>query len=171
MSMWLKNRARIGWQLAWMLSLIGSIEAQAEGWGENTRVGDLAVFELAGDIPEIEGKVTLIDFWASWCAPCKAAFPEMEKLYRKYKDEGFQILAVSVDQKAQLMERFLERQKPSFATAHDANQLMVKSAQIEVMPSSFLIDRKGIVRFNHEGWHGDKSVESLNEQIKTLLDE
>ena len=169
--MWWKNRERVGLRVGLMLALIGSVAIQAEGWGPDTQVGSLDAYELEGEIPEIDGKVTLIDFWASWCAPCKAAFPEMETLYRKYKDEGFQILAVSVDQKAKLMERFLDRQKPSFATAHDAQQLLVKAAEIEVMPSSFLIDRKGVVRFAHEGWHGDKSVKSLSEQIQILLNE
>lgn len=167
MNMLSSNRVWLGV----MLALNGALAIHAEGWGPETQVDSLDAFELDGDIPAIDGKVTLIDFWASWCAPCKAAFPEMETLYQKYKDAGFQILAVSVDQKAKMMQGFLDRQKPSFATAHDAKQSLVGSAAIEVMPSSFLIDREGVVRYAHEGWHGDKSIESLNEQIQKLLDE
>lgn len=145
---------------------------RTEGWAPDTKLPPtLEAFELTGEFPEMGGKVTLVDFWASWCAPCKAAFPEMEKLYQKYKGEGFQIIAVSVDQKASQMQRFLDKQKPSFATPHDAGQKMVKEAGIEVMPSSFLVDRKGVVRFTHEGWHGKESVESLSEQIRKLLAE
>ena len=78
---------------------------QAEGWGSGTELpSTLEGFALEGEVPEMEGKVTLVDFWASWCAPCKAAFPEMEKLYQNFKDEGFQIVAVSVDQKANQMQ-------------------------------------------------------------------
>ena len=131
---------------------------QAEGWGSGTELSStLEGFALEGEVPEMEGKVTLVDFWASWCAPCKAAFPEMEKLYQNYKNEGFQIVAVSVDQKANQMQRFLDKQKPSFATPHDAEQQLVKAAEISVMPSSFLVDRKGVIRFVHEGWHGKES--------------
>lgn len=143
-----------------------------EGWGPNTELpASLEAYSLEGEVPEIEGKVTLIDFWASWCAPCKAAFPEMEKLYQSFKDKGFQIIAISVDQKSNQMQRFLDRQKPSFATPHDAAQRLVKEAGIEVMPSSFLVDREGVIRFVHEGWHGKKSVENLTEQIQELLAE
>ncbi len=162
------------WKTSAAIGLIWSVLAAtfAEGWGTDTQLpSSLAEYELAGDAPELEGKVTLIDFWASWCAPCKAAFPEMEKLYQKFGDEGFQIIAVSVDQKANLMERFLAKQKPSFPTPHDAGQRLVKEAGIQVMPSSFLVDQSGVVRFTHEGWHGKKSVESLTDQIQTLLAE
>ncbi len=146
--------------------------AQAEGWGSGTELpSTLEGFALEGEVPEIAGKVTLVDFWASWCAPCKAAFPEMEKLYQKFKDEGFQIVAVSVDQKANQMQRFLDKQKPSFATPHDAGQRLVKAAEISVMPSSFLIDRDGVIRFAHEGWHGKESVGNLTNQIQELLAE
>ena len=145
---------------------------QAEGWGSGTELpSTLEGFALEGEVPEMEGKVTLVDFWASWCAPCKAAFPEMEKLYQNYKDEGFQIVAVSVDQKANQMQRFLDKQKPSFATPHDAGQQLVKAAEISVMPSSFLVDRKGVIRFVHEGWHGKESAENLTHQIQALLAE
>ena len=145
---------------------------QAEGWGLGTELpSTLEDFALEGEVPEMEGKVTLVDFWASWCAPCKAAFPEMEKLHQKFKDEGFQIVAVSVDQKANQMQRFLNKQKPSFATPHDAGQQLVEAAEISVMPSSFLVDRQGVIRFAHEGWHGKESVENLTDQIQTLLAE
>ena len=166
MKTWLKIN------LAALAVLFCASLAQAEGWGPGTELpATLESFALEGEVPEIEGRVTLVDFWASWCAPCKAAFPEMEKLYQKFKDEGFQIVAVSVDQKANQMQRFLDKQKPSFATPHDAGQKLVKAAEISVMPSSFLIDSKGVIRFAHEGWHGKESVENLTNQIQTLLAE
>lgn len=158
--------------LSALVVLFGVTWVQAEGWGPGTELpSTLESFALEGEVPEIEGKVTLVDFWASWCAPCKAAFPEMEKLYQKFKDKGFQIVAVSVDQKANQMQRFLDKQKPSFATPHDAGQQLVKAAEISVMPSSFLVDREGVIRFAHEGWHGKESVENLTNQIQTLLAE
>ncbi len=155
-----------------MVGALMPLSAWAEGWAPDTILpSSLKEYGLEGDLPELEGKVTLIDFWASWCAPCKAAFPEMEKLYQSFNDKGFQIVAVSVDQKAKMMDRFLAKQKPSFPTPHDAKQLMVKEAGIQVMPSSFLVDKSGKIRFAHEGWHGDKSVENLTAQIQQLLSE
>ena len=95
----------------------------------------------------------------------------MEKLYKEFGDEGFQIIAVSVDQKERSMQQFLDRGKPSFTTVHDASQKLVEEAGIQVMPTSFMIDKKGVIRFAHEGWHGKKSVQNLTEEIQTLLAE
>ena len=151
--------------------LLASVNAAAAGWEAGMDVPSLDEYSLIGDAPSLEGKVTLIDFWASWCAPCKAAFPEMDKLYQEFGDEGFQIIAVSVDQKERAMQQFLDRRKPSFKTVHDASQKLVEKAGIQVMPTSFMIDKKGVIRFAHEGWHGKKSMRNLTEEIKILLAE
>jgi len=151
--------------------LVASGFAIADGWAPGMEVPTLDEFSLTGDAPSLEGKVTLIDFWASWCAPCKAAFPEMDKLHQEFSEKGFQIIAVSVDQKERAMQQFLDRRKPSFATVHDSSQKLVEQAGIQVMPTSFMVDKKGVIRFVHEGWHGKKSVENLTQEIQTLLAE
>lgn len=148
-----------------------ALATQGENWDAGTALEPLSGFELEGELPDIEGKVTLIDFWASWCSPCKASFQEMDKLYQKYNDQGFQILAISVDQDEKAMRRFLEREKPTFAVARDPKQQLVKSAGIEMMPSSFLVDREGVARSKHQGWHGKRSVKKLEAQIQILLSE
>jgi len=151
--------------------ILASVNAAAAGWEAGMDVPSLDEYSLSGDVPCLEGKVTLIDFWASWCAPCKAAFPEMEKLYQEFGDEGFQVIAVSVDQKERAMQQFLDRRKPSFTTVHDASQKLVEETGIQVMPTSFMIDKKGVIRFARKGWHGKKSVQNLTEEIQTLLAE
>lgn len=148
-----------------------ALTVQGDNWEAGTVLESLSGFELEGELPELEGKVTLIDFWASWCAPCKASFPEMDRLYQKYSDQGFQVLAVSVDQDEKAMRRFLAREKPTFATTRDGEQTLVKSAGIDAMPSSFLVDRKGVARFKHSGWRGKRSVKELEAQIQILLNE
>tara|TARA_B100000519_G_C14222740_1_gene428385 strand:+ start:1051 stop:1548 length:498 start_codon:yes stop_codon:yes gene_type:complete len=165
MKEWLKIR------IGGLALLLASVNAAAAGWEAGMDVPSLDEYSLIGDAPSLEGKVTLIDFWASWCAPCKAAFPEMDKLYQEFGDEGFQIIAVSVDQKERAMQQFLDRRKPSFKTVHDASQKLVEKAGIQVMPTSFMIDKKGVIRFAHEGWHGKKSMRNLTEEIKILLAE
>ncbi len=146
-------------------------KAIASEWSSDAELPDLGEFELVGELPEIEGNVVLIDFWASWCAPCKASFPSMEEAYQKYKDEGFRIVAVSVDSKAKSMETFVKRMKPSFSIVHDAKQKLVSSAGIKVMPTSFLVDRKGRIRFTHLGWQGKESAVKLMAEIEELLAE
>jgi len=143
---------------------------QAE-WAEGDVVPNLTEFDLQGEMPELEGKVTYIDFWASWCAPCKAAFPEIEKLYSENKDKGFQVIAVSVDSSEKMMRRFLDKVDPSFATVWDADQKLVEHAEVGVMPTSFLIDAEGKIRAVHEGWRGKETLGKLEAEIMELLKE
>ncbi len=141
------------------------------GFEKGQVFADLSTFELEGVLPDMEGKVVLVDFWASWCAPCKASFPEMETVYSKYKDRGFEIIAVSVDSKKALMDKFITRAGTSFVAVHDGNKKLVEAAKVGVMPTSFLVDRKGIVRYVHEGWHGKKSAVALDQEVLELLEE
>ena len=126
---------------------------------------------LEGQVPNLAGKVVLLDFWASWCGPCKKSFPELDKLYGAYKDRGFVILGVSVDEKATDMRSFLDSHPVGFPVARDRDQALVSIFEIESMPTSFLIDRTGKVRSVHNGFRGDKTVSLLSEEIESLLNE
>ncbi len=133
---------------------------------------DLASFKLEGKPPEqLKGRVILLDFWASWCAPCKASFPAMEELNRKYAERGLTIIAVSVDDNREKMERFLKSQKVSFSVVRDANQKLVEAADVSTMPTSFLIDRSGKIRFLHSGFHAEETARLYAEEIEQLLKE
>lgn len=140
-------------------------------WEEGQGVPDLAGYQLEGDLPELAGKVTYIDFWASWCAPCKASFPEMERIYQENTASGFQIVAISVDSTDKAMQRFLDRAKPSFVIVRDVTQKLVADAGIEVMPTSFLVDKNGVIRAVHYGWRGSESSKKLESEIAELLKE
>ena len=140
-------------------------------WTPGKPLPNLGGFDASGDMPKLEEKVALVDFWASWCAPCKASFPAMAELHEKYKDRGFEIVAISVDAKESAMQRFVDRTDPPFSIVFDAKQKLARAAAIEVMPTSFLVDRKGKIRFAHQGWKGRKSKEELEAQIIELLEE
>ena len=131
----------------------------------------LSGFNLEGNVPSLEGKVVLLDFWASWCAPCKASFPAMAGLQQRYADKGLVILAVSVDDDARAFKRFVEKSSPPFATVRDGKHKLVATMTVPTMPTSFLIDRKGVIRYRHEGFHGDATIESYTTQIEQLLAE
>lgn len=128
-------------------------------------------YNLEGSLPSREGKVVLLDFWASWCAPCKASFPAMAELHKRFADRGLVILAVSVDDDARASTRFLERAAPPFVSVRDSKHKLVATMGVPTMPTSFLIDRHGVVRFQHGGFHGDATVESYVAQIEQLLNE
>jgi thiol-disulfide isomerase/thioredoxin len=131
----------------------------------------LTELKLDGTVPDLSGKVVLLDFWASWCAPCKASFPAMADLQKRFADRGLVILAVSVDDDARAYSRFVERQKPPFTTVRDSGHKLVASLSAPAMPTSFLVDRRGIVRFRHEGFHGESTIQSYTQQIEQLLAE
>jgi thiol-disulfide isomerase/thioredoxin len=131
---------------------------------------DLSEFGLRGELPALDGKVVMVDFWASWCGPCKKSFPSLSKLQNRYREQGLVIIGVSVDQKASAMERFLEDNPVSFTTVLDAKHSLVAAASVKSMPTSFLMDREGAIRFIHNGFHGKKTVDELTEQIEELLE-
>lgn len=153
------------------LLLNASAASHAKNWSSETSLVQDESIHSAIPPEHLVGKVTLIDFWASWCGPCKASFPQMDLLQNDYRETGFQVIAVNQDTDRHAMERFLAKQNVSFETIHDSNHSIVKSAGIETFPTSFLVDKLGKVRFVHRGWHGKKSVDLLKEQIESLLSE
>lgn len=127
---------------------------------------------IEGVLPSnLSGKIVLVDFWASWCAPCKKSFPVLEALHKEYGDKGVVVLGVNVDTNHQLMKKFLSKHAASFPIVRDAKHELVSSAGIKTMPSAFIIDDTGHVRFMHEGFHGDKTAQLYRSQIESLLNE
>ncbi len=130
---------------------------------------DLASYKLEGKLPEMKEKVIMIDFWASWCDPCKDSFPAMAELQKRYGPEGFVIIAINVDENKSDMEDFLKKTPATFAVVRDGSQKLVEKAGIGTMPSSFLLDRTGKVRFAHNGFRGAETKKEYAKEIETLL--
>ena len=131
---------------------------------------DLAPMKLEGSLPDgLKGKVVLLDFWASWCDPCKESFPAMEELHTRYLNQGLTILAVNVDDKRADMDVFLKKHHGTFPIVRDAGKKLVSHAGIATMPTSFLIDRQGKVRFVHSGFHGEETKKKYQQEIEALL--
>jgi len=141
-------------------------------WRTGDTLPALDSFKLEGKLPDkLKGQVILLDFWASWCGPCKKSFPAMQELQKHFAGRGLVIIAVSVDEKRGDMERFLKGMDVSFTTVRDAEQKLVAAADATTMPTSFLIDRAGKIRFVHSGFLGDQTVKQYYEQIELLLKE
>jgi thiol-disulfide isomerase/thioredoxin len=153
---------------AFMLTVTRS--ALAAGVKPGDSFPDLAPFKLEGKLPDsTKGKVVLVDFWASWCEPCKQSFPVMEELHKRYSERGLVIIAVNVDENRPDMEAFLKKNAATFVVLRDANQKLVEKAGIATMPSSFLIDREGKVRFVHTGFRGAETKKKYEEEIESLV--
>lgn len=139
---------------------------------EGDSLPDLASFELEGKLPEsLKGQVILLDFWASWCAPCRSSFPVMEALSKEFGGRGLTIIAVSVDEKRANMQEFLKSAQVSFTVVGDARHKLVATADIRSMPTSFLIDRAGKIRFVHAGFDAERTRREYVKEIEQLLRE
>ena len=124
-----------------------------------------------GVLPDVEGRVLLVDFWASWCAPCKASFPAFARLQEEFGVRGLAIVAVSVDEKPATFAAFVKKFAPPFATVRDGVHKLAEAVKVPAMPTTYLVDRTGRVRFVHRGFHGSSSERELRSQIEALLAE
>lgn len=131
---------------------------------------DLAAFKPEGKLPaDLKGKIVVVDFWASWCKPCKKSFPALNELQSKYAAQGVVIVGVNEDEKPANMEQFLAKNPATFAIVRDGEQKLVAQIGVKTMPSSFILDRTGKVHFIHSGFHGDDTKQQYMDEIDSLL--
>jgi cytochrome c biogenesis protein CcmG/thiol:disulfide interchange protein DsbE len=136
---------------------------------------DFSVAALAGargsvSLRQLRGKVVLVDFWGTFCTPCKSSFPKLQALNAKYAGSGLQVLGISEDEPEDKgkIPGFVSTYGARFAIGWDEDRSISQHYQPETMPSSFLIDRKGVVRFAHAGYRdGDEA--QLEREIQGLL--
>jgi peroxiredoxin len=121
-------------------------------------------------LKELRGRVVLLDFWGTFCEPCKKSFPKLEALQRKYADSGLRVIGVSEDEDEDRdkIPSFAETYGAKFTLAWDADKAIARSYKPETMPSSFIIDKEGIVRFAHVGFH-DGEEQQVDDEIRGLL--
>lgn len=138
---------------------------------EGQQAPAISLPSLAGaqvTLEDFKGKVVYLDFWASWCGPCKHTLPWMESLQRKFGPRGLQVLAVNLDVNADKAAAALEEINPTFLVLHDAEKKAVGVYTPPKMPTSFLIDRTGKIVFIHPGFHPGEEQE-LEQRIEALL--
>lgn len=138
------------------------------------KVGDtfpeLSEFQLEGKLPDsLKGKVVIVDFWASWCGPCKDSFPVMEDLQAKYGKKGLVILAVNLDEDRPTMDDFLKKHPVSFTVVRDASKKLVAKASIKSMPTSFVVNPDGKVASVHKGFHGADTQKQYVKEIEEMI--
>ena len=131
---------------------------------------DIGGFQLEGKLPDsLRGKIVLVDFWASWCGPCKGSFPVLEELHKRYAAQGLVVLGINLDDTKEAMNEFLAKHSASFTIVRDQKHQMVKTVSIATMPASFVLDVDGKVRFLHNGFHGADTQKQYIEEIEALL--
>jgi thiol-disulfide isomerase/thioredoxin len=164
---------RIGTRLTWIACVMAALSTPLHGQiALDNQFPLLSAAGLSGgDLPETGGRVVLVDFWASWCAPCKASFPTYSRLQSDYAARGLVVVAVGVDDSFSAYQGFVATLKPSFTTLYDSRRRLVSLVQVPTMPTSYLLDRSGRVRFMHPGFHGDRTERELRKEIENLLGE
>lgn len=119
-------------------------------------------------LSDYRGKVVLLDFWASWCGPCRESFPWMQHMHEKYVHQGLTIVAINMDKDSKLASAFLKAHPANFTIAYDPEGRVATSYSLIGMPSSFLIDDQGQIQEQYIGFHAGGN-EANEEKIKSLL--
>lgn len=126
-----------------------------------------------GDVSQLsdyKGQVVYLDFWASWCKPCQRSFPWMNEVHNKLADKGLKVIAINLDVETALADQFLAKLPADFAIAYDPEGESAEAYRVLGMPSSYLIDKKGILREVHQGFFATK-VPLYEKQLDVLLAE
>lgn len=119
-------------------------------------------------LEEHRGKVVYLDFWASWCAPCLESLPKLESLQRELGSEGFQVVAVNVDQDPDKGRRLMAKLGVGYPSASDPKGELPGVYELPTMPTSYVIDADGVVRLIHRGYR-DGDLEALRPKIRELM--
>src|SRR5580693_2934342 len=138
--------------------------------------GPAPPFSLAsrsgGDVSlaQYKGQVVMLNFWASWCGPCRQEMPLLESIYKKYNRMGFTLIGVNVEPDSNAANQWLKQTPVSFPVLYDKDSKVSRMYDVSGMPSTVIIDRKGNLRFLHHGYKPGDESEYLN-SIRTLIRE
>lgn len=168
----MKPDARL-WRIAAALAFALAVAlwqkpAQALQPGDPAPVVELEGRPLPVRLAPAAGEWLYIDFWASWCAPCRRSFPWMNEMQARYRARGLRIVAVSLDRERADAERFLRELPPAFTIAFDAAGDSARRYGVKGMPSSVLVAPDGRVVFVHSGFRDDQRAE-LERRIAAAL--
>lgn len=137
-------------------------------WSSPSFAADAPVPAEQFDLSDYTGRVVYVDFWASWCGPCRQSFPFMQEMQEKYAADGLSIVAVNVDTDSTLATNFLSEVEHNFTIVMDPQGQLAEQYQLQGMPSSYLIDRDGQQIQSHTGFR-QKDREALEAKIQQAL--
>lgn len=161
-------RVRIAVLVALLLPSFAVPTARAEHALRQAPGFSLPAIHGVANLDSLRGRVVLVDFWASWCAPCRGSFPWMASLNERLGPRGLTIVAINLDKERSLAERFLAEHPAPFTVGFDPEGHTAQSYGVRAMPTSFLVDRDGRILLTHAGFDPRKSSE-LEARIEEAL--
>lgn len=161
------KRAHLGFLIAAMIALaLASASTRAD-----TDTATIAALDsLTGDSTIATGKVVYVDFWASWCVPCRKSLPWMARMQERYRDQGLQVVTINLDRNADAGRKFLSKVGVDLPVVYDSAGKLAKLYDLKVMPTSFVYGRDGTLRTRHEGFDPEDTGE-VESFIRKLLEE
>ncbi|MFC4769874.1 redoxin domain-containing protein [Effusibacillus consociatus] len=158
------------WQSWIIFALINFNKSDKMGPQVGQAAPDFSLPDLVGNqlsLTDLRGKVILLNFWGSWCDPCKKEMPDLEQVYQAYKDKGVVVLGVNIGESKVTAKGFMDRLGITFPTVLDADRdVTLNKYKIGPIPTSFFIDRKGVIQHVYTG---PMSAGYIENQIQTLL--
>jgi peroxiredoxin len=149
------------------------IAAQAQAISESAPAPDFTLKSNSGKnikLSELRGQVVMINFWASWCGPCRQEMPLLNQLYQRYEPMGFTLLGVNVEEDSAAADKVLKEIPVDFPVLYDNRNQVSETYQVRAMPSTILIDRDGKVRYLHKGYKPGYE-EDYQKQVRELIRE
>ncbi len=119
-------------------------------------------------LSDLTGKVVYVDFWASWCGPCRKSFPWMNKINKQYNNDDFVVISVNLDQDIKAAKKFLVKYPAKFSVTYNPDGDIAEDYKVRGMPSSYLIDRNGNIAATHVGFF-NKKIAGYEQQIEQLI--
>ncbi|MCA9531878.1 MAG: TlpA family protein disulfide reductase [Myxococcales bacterium] len=168
--------ARPWWRLGAAVALIvvaAALPARAASVSTGALAPEIGLTDLAGKpvrLSDLKGKVVVVDFWATWCVPCRSELPVLQRLYERYRERGLVVVGVTVDQRIEHVRRFLKESPVSFPVVHDAEHAVAERYQPATMPSSYFIDKTGVIRHVQHGFRAS-DADAIEARIVQMLGE
>ena len=166
----LRRATRLLWAAASSLAVAGASAASVQ---PSALAPDFTLHSVDGTnlrLQEQRGRVVLVNFWASWCGPCRQEMPHLNKLYDKYRASGFVLLGVNIDDNARAATDLAAKLGLKFPVLLDTAKTVSRLYEMGAMPSTVVIDREGRVRYLHRGYRDGVEL-TYDEQIRGLLKE
>jgi len=158
--------------LGLLVSVVAATSLASSGL-EGQVAPDFALKSSSGEnmrLSEFRGDVVMINFWATWCGPCRQEMPLLDELYTRYERVGFNLLGVNIDDDSRRAMQMIEELGVNFPVLFDARKEVSKLYEVEAMPVTVLVDREGNVRYVHHGYKAGYEEKYLD-QVRSLLRE